>query len=181
MQFIPIALLKQPHLRQYAQQLYQQAFPAEDRFPFWGLRLFSLRPAIRFDAIVNSHHQPIGLVYLIHGEGLLFVLYFAIDASCRSQGYGSRIIAELERQYPSDTIVLDIRTPDANAADAQQRQKRLDFYLRNGFHIAPFEWVEAAECYTVLYKGSSFNPQSFTTLLTQATFNLVRPNLQPAP
>ena len=181
MQFIPIALLKQPHLRQYAQQLYQQAFPAEDRFPFWGLRLFSLRPAIRFDAIVNSHHQPIGLVYLIHGEGLLFVLYFAIDAQCRSQGYGSRIIAELERQYPSDTVVLDSRTPDANAADAQQRQKRLDFYLRNGFHIAPFEWVEAAERYTVLYKGSGFNPQSFTTLFTQATFNLVRPNLQPAP
>ena len=181
MQFIPIVLLKQPHLRQYAQQLYQQAFPAEDRFPFWGLRLFSLRPAIRFDAIVNSHHQPIGLVYLIHDEGLLFVLYFAIDAQCRSQGYGSRIIAELERQYPSDTIVLDIRTPDANAADAQQRQKRLDFYLRNGFHIAPFEWVEAAERYTVLYKGSGFNPQSFTTLFTQATFNLVHPNLQPAP
>ena len=181
MQFIPIALLKQPHLRQYAQQLYQQAFPAEDRFPFWGLRLFSLRPAIRFDAIVDEQQQPIGFVYLSHGEGLLVVLYFAIDAQCRSQGYGSRIIAELERQYPSDTIVLDIRTPDANAADAQQRQKRLDFYLRNGFHIAPFEWVEAAERYAILYKGSSFNPQSFTTLLTQATFNLARPNLQPAP
>ena len=44
------------------------------------------------------------------------MLYFAIDAQCRSQGYGSRIIAELERQYPSDTIVLDIRTPDTNAA-----------------------------------------------------------------
>ena len=89
------------------------------------------------------------------------MLYFAIDAQCRSQGYGSRIIAELERQYPSDTIVLDIRTPDANAADAQQRQKRLDFYLRNGFHIAPFEWVEAAERYTVLYSRST---QPYTAL-----------------
>ena len=181
MQFIPIPLFKQPHLRQYAQQLYQQAFPAEDRFPFWGLRLFSLRPAIRFDAIVDEQQQPIGFVYLIYGEGLLFVLYFAIDAQCRSQGYGSRIIATLEQQYLSDTIVLDIRALNPAAADAQQRQKRLDFYLRNGFHIAPFEWVEAAERYVILYKGSSFNPQSFTTLLTQATFNLVRPNLQLAP
>ena len=146
-----------------------------------GLRLFSLRPAIRFDAIVDEQQQPIGFVYLIHGEGLLFVLYFAVDARCRSQGYGSRIIVALEQQYPSDTIVLDIRAPNPAAADALQRQKRLDFYLRNGFQIAPYQWVEEAERYAVLYKGNSFNPQSFTTLLTQATFNLVRPNLQPAP
>ena len=180
MQFIPIPLFKQPHLRQYAQQLYQQAFAAEDRFPFWSLRLFSLRAAIRFDAIADKGNQPIGFVYLIRGEGLLFVLYFAVDAQCRSQSYGSRIIVALEQQYPSDTIVLDIRAPDAAAADALQRQKRLDFYLRNGFQIAPYQWVEEAERYAVLYKGNSFNPQSFATLLAKTTFNLVRPTLQAA-
>ncbi len=180
MKFTPISLFKQPHLCRDSQQLYQQAFPAEDRFPFWSLLLFSLRPAIRFDAIVDEHQQPIGFVYLIHGEGLLFVLYFAVDARCRSQGYGSRIIVALEQQYPSDTIVLDIRAPDAAAADALQRQKRLDFYLRNGFQIAPYQWVEEAEHYAVLYKGNSFNPQSFATLLAKTTFHLVRPTLQAA-
>ncbi|WP_289006154.1 GNAT family N-acetyltransferase [uncultured Kingella sp.] len=180
MQFIPIPLFKQPHLRQYTQQLYQQAFPAEDRFPFWSLLLFSLRPAIRFDAIVDEQQQPIGFVYLIRGEGLLFVLYFAVDAQCRSQGYGSRIIVALEQQYPSDTIVLDIRAPDAAAADALQRQKRLDFYLRNGFQIAPYQWVEAAERYAVLYKGDGFHPRAFETLLAKTTFNLIHPTLQAA-
>ncbi len=180
MKFTPISLFKQPYLCRYSQQLYQQAFPAEDRFPFWSLLLFSLRPAIRFDAIVDEHQQPIGFVYLIHGEGLLFVLYFAVDARCRSQGYGSQIIAALEQQYPSNTIVLDIRAPNPAAADALQRQKRLDFYLRNGFHIAPYQWVEEAERYAVLYKGNSFNPQSFATLLAKTTFNLVRPTLQAA-
>ena len=86
----------------------------------------------------------------------------------------------LEQQYPSETIVLDIRAPDAAAADALQRQKRLDFYLRNGFQIAPYQWVEEAERYAVLYKGNSLNPQSFATLLAKTTFNLVRPTLQAA-
>jgi len=48
------------------------------------------------------------------------------------------------------------------AADALQRQKRLDFYLRNGFQIAPYQWVEAAERYASL-DGATLTAYSVDT------------------
>lgn len=70
---------------------------------------------------------------MTHQE-LTFVLYLAVDQAVRSGGYGREILQNISQTYPEQTIVLDIEALDSSAENAEQRQKRREFYVRNGFH-----------------------------------------------
>src|SRR5699024_9391089 len=82
---------------------------------------------------IYYHEQFVGFAYVIHSHGMHYILYLAVNDQIRSQGYGTRIINELRRLYPEDSLALDVEQPNPQAANNQQRLRRLKFYRRNGF------------------------------------------------
>ena len=62
----------------------------------------------------------------------VFVLYLAINAKIQSKGYGSEIIKWLKEYAGQRTIVLNVEPIDDTAINAQQRQKRIAFYKKQG-------------------------------------------------
>lgn len=74
-----------------------------------------------------------GFVYLAHSRKIVFVMFFAVERSLRSKGYGSAILREIQSRYPDKKIIISIESCDESAPDIVLRKRRKGFYLRNGY------------------------------------------------
>jgi GNAT superfamily N-acetyltransferase len=59
--------------------------------------------------------------------------YFAVLPELRGQGKGQEILTTLIEKYKGKTCVLDMESPRQECSNKAQRERRHDFYLRNGF------------------------------------------------
>lgn len=109
-------------LKEYKQvkQLYMRAFPKYEREPWTWLLIKSKYQRADFMAFYDQE-QFVGFAYVIHSHGMHYILYLAVNDQIRSQGYGTRIINELRRLYPKDSLALDVEQPNPQAANNQQR------------------------------------------------------------
>ena len=98
-------------LREYKQvkQLYMRAFPKYEREPWTWLLVKSKYQRADFMAFYDQK-QFVGFAYVIHSHGMHYILYLAVNDQIRSQGYGTRIINELRRLYPKDSLALDVES-----------------------------------------------------------------------
>ena len=91
-------LLQQTHLTpalaQEAKAIYLEAFPKEERLPWWLLRLNATRKGIDITAWTEEG-QLRGITVSVTDGGLHFLLFFAIHPQYRGQGYGSAILEAL--------------------------------------------------------------------------------------
>lgn len=60
-------------------------------------------------------------------------MFFAVERSLRSKGYGSAILREIQSRYPDKKIIISIESCDESAPDIVLRKRRKAFYLRNGY------------------------------------------------
>lgn len=110
-------------------KLYMNSFPKNERFPFWLLKHCSKEKNVVFNVILEGN-KLIGMEYIIHYENISYLMYLAVDKSQRDKGYGSQILKDLSQEY--NTIILSIEKANKDVKD--DKQKRKDFYLRNGFN-----------------------------------------------
>lgn len=145
-------------LKEYRQvkQLYMRAFPKYEREPWLWLRLKSKYQRADFMVFYN-HNQFVGFTYVIHSHGMHYILYLAVNDQVRSRGYGTRIINEIRQRYPQDSLVLDIEQPNPQAANNQQRLRRMRFYKRNGFFPTPKLFKEEQVTFQVLATNKQIN------------------------
>lgn len=111
--------------------IYLNAFPKNERFPFWILKHCSKEKNVFFNAILDDN-KAIGMEYIINynDENTAYLMYLAIDKKQRGKGYGSKILKDLTKKY--ETIILSIERTDKNFND--NKEKRKNFYLKNGFY-----------------------------------------------
>ena len=74
-----------------------------------------------------------GFVYLAHNSKIVFVMFFAVDKTLRSKGYGSAILQEIQNKYPNKKIIISIEPCDSKCPDIELRKRRKDFYMRSGY------------------------------------------------
>lgn len=110
-------------------KLYMNSFPRDERFPFWILKHCSKEKNVVFNVILEGN-KLIGMEYIINYENISYLMYLAVDKSQRDKGYGSQILKDLNQEY--STIILSIEKTNKYLKD--DKQKRKDFYLRNGFN-----------------------------------------------
>lgn len=110
-------------------KLYMNSFPKNERFPFWILKHCSKEKNVVFNVILEDN-KLIGMEYIINYENISYLMYLAVDKSQRDKGYGSQILKDLNQEY--NTIILSIEKTNKDLKD--DKQKRKDFYLRNGFN-----------------------------------------------
>ncbi len=150
---------KSPWLPQ-VKALYESAFPANERIPIKHLlddkikrEFWAFFDGDLFCGFSNS---------ISHGS-ITNIVYFAVVPELRSRGYGSKILQAIRRQHPDTRIVVDIEVEEdsKNAEELEHRNRRREFYQRNGFDSSPVDYVWQGEHYRLLSAGGTVNEKEF--------------------
>ncbi|WP_169718365.1 GNAT family N-acetyltransferase [Paenibacillus massiliensis] len=134
------------------QELYEGAFPEEERVPMWILLWRAKKNHIHFKAFYDEH-TFVGFTYLIVFKDITFVFYLAIDNQIRSKGYGSQVLTKIKEMYPNNRIILNIEAVEEEASNHEQRTQRKSFYLRNGYQNSKLTISQFNQSYEVMVHG----------------------------
>ena len=120
-------------------QLYFDAFPFEERIPFYIMVLVGNDRGVEFLSIYDDD-KWLGFIHTLVGDELSYIFYFAIENSLRQSEYGSKILREYKKMHPR--LSLAIEPVEEESDNFKQRKKRLDFYRNNGFETLDTRVVE---------------------------------------
>ena len=148
-----------PYLPQ-VQALYESAFSANERIPMKQLlddkikrEFWAFFDEDSFCGFSNS---------ISHGD-ITNIVYFAVVPELRCRGYGSQILQAIREKHPDSRIVVDIEVEEdsKDAEELERRNRRRDFYQRNGFEASPFEYHWQGEHYRLLSAGGTVTEKEF--------------------
>lgn len=113
-------------------ELYQSAFPLNERKPFSLILKKCKTGQMKILAIETEAGDFAGEAILILYQNIVLLDYFAIVPEYRNQGAGSQALQLLRQRYNGKKLILEIENTQISAPDQQTRIKRKQFYLRNG-------------------------------------------------
>lgn len=147
-------------------QLYVQAFPKIERLPLWALILMALRPGIAFYAVYDGD-EFCGLLYLLNDPDHTLIFYFAVRSDLRGKGYGAEILKWLKSRKRSVSLVMESMRETCD--NPEQRLRRNEFYLRNGFQDTGY-FMRSRGIYDVLCTEPEIVPEDTARLIRRFTF-----------
>lgn len=119
---------------QYKEQLYklyEEAFPEQEKKPLQVMERLVKEDKMEMLAMVDED-EFVGLaVNMISGKRALLD-YYAIVSEKRNDGYGSKGLKILLSYFKNYKYIFEIETQDTQADNAEERERRKAFYLRNG-------------------------------------------------
>ena len=113
-------------------KIYLEAFPKKERIPFFMMVLLTKITHTEFLAFYDKD-LLCGFVYSATIGNITYIIFFAVDKDIRSKGYGSKILEEMQKLYPNNKIIITIERCDVEATDIDDRIRRKNFYLKNGY------------------------------------------------
>lgn len=131
------------------ESLKRRAFPPIEQVPTWLLLLLALRSSVNDRAFYDGK-EFCGFLYTAETDKMIFVLFLAVNDKLRSKGYGTAILNWLKENSSGKDISLNIENPYEKADNCEQRLRRKEFYLRNGFHLTGYQHIEKRERYLIL-------------------------------
>lgn len=151
--------------RKYFEQINEEAFPLSERMSFD--EIFNFAANTDTDVIgIYDKVNPIGFAVLLKNAKCGYVYFVAIDHRMRSKGYGSAAIQKLMKVYPKLQLVLDFEIIDEKVENNEQRVRRKNFYLRNGFHETGNYTMLGDERFEVVCNGGELNKTALKDLLS---------------
>ena len=131
--FTKLADSDHPH---FAQELFEEAFPEQERPPFSTIRQ---RDAGKFHFLVAENgDQPVGILTYWTFDEFLYVEHFAIAEELRNQGLGKAVFLNFLSQQQKQ-VVLEVELPNTEEAD-----HRVEFYASMGFFRNPQPYIQPA-------------------------------------
>ena len=144
-------------------ELYTSSFPRSEQAPIWFLLSRARKDNIML-CVYYDKSELVGLAnYVLHND-LTYVVYLAVCENKRSEGYGSRILSQLKKNYPGNRIVLTIEMLDERARNNEQRIRRKRFYEKNGFAAAGILVKHMGGLFELLALGGSCSILEFDVL-----------------
>lgn len=153
--------------------LYRQAFPKEERAPFFLIKKKTLQGKSEL-LVAEDNGEFVGFAYMVCHEDLAYIFYLAIDENKRGKGYGSKILQELKTYYSGKRIFLAREQLDSSAPNYEQRLKRHEFYLKNGFEDLPYKLKEASVVYDIMGIGGTVTAAEYDALISGWAGTLMR-------
>lgn len=145
-------------------KLYKQAFPANERAPFWLLMKRAGSSMADFWALYDGE-KWVGIAYVIRHKQLAYLFYFAVQAGERGKGYGRTAIETLKEQYCGSRIFLALEALDKTADNYEQRVKRHSFYEKCGLSDMPYHLKEASVVYDIMGIGEAVEPEEYREMM----------------
>ena len=144
-------------------QLYMDAFPFEERIPFYIMVSVGNDRGVEFLSIYDDDTW-LGFIHTLVGDKLSYIFYFAIDGSLRQSGYGSKIIREYKKIHPKLSLAIEPIEEDSD--NIKQRKKRLAFYEKNGFETLDTRVVEMGVEFELMgAKGMEIKESDYRSLV----------------
>ncbi len=145
-------------------KLYKQAFPANERAPFFLLMKKAGSAAADFWALYDGQ-KWVGIAYVVKYKQLAYLFYFAVKAEERGKGYGKTAIEALKKQYHGSRFFLALETLDKAADNYEQRVKRHSFYEKCGLSDMPYKLKEASVIYDIMGIGEAVEPEEYREMM----------------
>jgi GNAT superfamily N-acetyltransferase len=140
------------------ESLYKRAFPRNERAPLWLLIHKVAKGKLQFNSLYDNESW-IGLISTSVCKYIVYVIYFAIDDTHRSGGFGSKVLTALKERNPDKRIVLTIEPINDKANNFTQRVKRKKFYEKNGYRSSGYIVEEFGQSFEMLLLGASISPE----------------------
>ncbi|KLI55132.1 MULTISPECIES: GNAT family N-acetyltransferase [Brachyspira] len=121
--------------RDFYKQLYDDAFPPEERWNFDMTLENKDNHNYKFYAILDDD-VPIGLTMLWDLDDFNYGEYLAIDKNLRGKKYGSEVLTKILEILSNKLIVIEVEPYDLN----EIAQKRIEWYKRFGLILADHEY-----------------------------------------
>ena len=166
------------HSKKEVRALYRSAFVQEERLPFFLLSVSSCLRGVGMECYFDAD-RLIGFTHRTRCGSLLFIMFFAVEQSVRGMGYGSAILSYLKEQERDATIVLNVEPVDVQAANYEERVRRMRFYEKNGFFDTGYEIDEVGGTFTVLSTDPHLDAAAYQRVFGHLSFGLWRPRIAP--
>lgn len=151
--------------RKEARRLYNASFPDDERIP-WPILTARLdeqrRMYVHFD-----DGTFIGLSYVFIYRDIAYLGYLAVEEHLRFRGYGSQILQALRKELSDFRFVIDIEVVLKEAGNYEERKKRREFYLRNGFVSTGAGYYFYHVDYELLCAGGMVTADEFRNLIIE--------------
>lgn len=144
--------------------LYKEAFPLNERAPFWLLMKKADSSVADFWALYDQE-QWVGIAYVVTYRKLAYIFYFAIQEGERNKGYGEKAIHALKEHYKGSRIFLALETLDKEADNYEQRMKRHCFYEKCGLSDMSYKLKEASVIYDIMGIGEAVEPEEYREMM----------------
>ncbi|QHL89127.1 GNAT family N-acetyltransferase [Nibribacter ruber] len=118
-----------------AWQLYEEAFPPEERRSLPQQDTLLQEPAYSFNAIFHKK-DLVGILGFWQLPSVVFLEHFAIHAAGRGQGLGEKVLQQFLAES-SAPVVLEVEPPATELA-----RRRIRFYERLGFLLHSFPYQQ---------------------------------------
>ncbi len=114
-------------------KLYHEAFPANEKKPFWMIRK-KFRQGLSDVWVIEDEQTRgfAGLAITMNSETLVLLDYFAISEDKRGGGIGGMALRALQDKYRDCRFFLEIESVEEGAKTQEERERRKNFYLANG-------------------------------------------------
>ena len=139
--------------------IYLYSFPESERISFEDLVNCKF-PNSRLLGIFDNE-SLVGFTFVSILNDFVYIVYLAIDQEQRNKNYGTQALVELYKLYKDKTKVLCVEKPNS---PTDMRARRIEFYKRNGFMLANFEFEYLGQAYYSMYNGN-FDKQRFIEFL----------------
>ena len=144
--------------------LAKEAFPPEEYLA--PSKLVKMANADNFDFLALTDNDSfVGFMVVQTYQNLAYLFFLAINSTCRSKGYGSRAIETLKAEYPDKKQVVDFEMLDNTANNYRQREKRREFYLRNGYKETGLYLTYYGVDYEVFCMDEDFEPEVLKAMM----------------
>lgn len=111
----------------YVEGLLTTSFPLEEYRPLKEWKDFTDNNPLFRNNIIYDNDKRVGLMTIWDFDNFYYIEHFAVDASLRNGGYGSKTLTLLEKLIDKP-IILEVEIPDNNTAI-----RRYKFYKRYQF------------------------------------------------
>ncbi len=115
-------------------------FPHRERTPYAVIKKNMLKNIIKI-FILTDGSSDFGYIIFqpLKKSRVVYVHYLAVFREQRDKGYGSSLLRLFTAMFPENTVLLEVEdeTEIKPAGERNNREKRISFYLNNGFNTVP--------------------------------------------
>ena len=157
-------------------QIYEDSFTKNERMPFVLMVAMSKLWNTEFLSFYEND-IPCGFIYFAKNSRIVFIMFFAVSEDMRSKGYGTLILNEIKKMYPSEKIIVSIEPCLEQSSDEELCIRRKNFYLRNGFRESGYNMRLNKTDQEILVANGDFNKRQFISFFAHYSNGTVWPKI----
>ena len=142
-------------------KIYEEAFPKFERY----MTLIEMSETKEMELYCLVEMENVyGFICTIMYKSSVYILYLAVNAMYRHNGYGSRLLKWCIDNFSDYNIYLNIDGLNKEKPDYLVRVQRLNFYLSNGFYLTSITSSDEYEHFQVLSTKEKVDLGEYTEL-----------------